>query len=142
MIYKGWVKRENVALAKNKKEVFDYVNSDKFLMKKKGYVFMPMAERIEILQNIVGINEVFPCIDIDNSVCKSLIVTQPHIFAKGGDKTRDNIPEVKVCEENRIKMVFGVGGTNKPQSSSWLIEKFILKLKKDKELRKKYGMHG
>jgi len=32
MIYKGWVKRENIAMAKNKKEVFDYANSDKFLM--------------------------------------------------------------------------------------------------------------
>lgn len=136
----------HIRYIKEARKLGDYLvvilNSDKFLLRKKGYVFMPIEERIEILQNIIGVDEVFPCIDIDDSVCKSLTVIRPDIFAKGGDRTKDNIPEVKVCEENGIKMIFGVGGIDKPQSSSWLIERFVLKLKKHKELRKKYGLHG
>ncbi len=45
---------------------------------------------------------------------------KPDIFAKGGDRTIDNIPEKEICEKFGIKMVFGVGG-EKVQSSSWLI---------------------
>ena len=58
----------------------------------------------------------------DLTVCKSLELVKPDIFAKGGDRTLGNIPEVPVCEKLGIKMVFGVGG-GKIQSSSWLIKK-------------------
>lgn len=104
-------------------ELIVILNSDKFLRDKKKYVFMPFEERMEILNNIKGVSSVFPCIDLDNTVCKTLQVLQPNIFAKGGDRTLDNIPEVEVCRINDIKMIFGVGGQEKIQSSSWLVNK-------------------
>jgi D-beta-D-heptose 7-phosphate kinase/D-beta-D-heptose 1-phosphate adenosyltransferase len=98
------------------------LNSDNFLIKKKGFVFMPYKERKEILENIKYVDEVFDCVDIDQSVCKSLAQLKPDIFAKGGDKTISNILEGKVCEDLGIKIVFGVGG-EKIQSSGWLVNK-------------------
>lgn len=117
------------------------LNSDDFLIKKKGYVFMDYNEREEILKSIKGVDVVFKCIDLDNSVCKTLQVIRPDIFAKGGDRTPGNIPEYKVCKENNIKIEFGIGGSDKPQSSSWLVEKaarrlFNLKEKKNHGMRK------
>ena len=112
------------------------LNSDDFLIKKKGYVFMEFNERVEMLMSIKGVDEVFKCIDLDQSVCKTLQVIRPDIFAKGGDRNLSNIPEAKVCKELGIKMVFGVGGSDKPQSSSWLVEKAARHFVKDIKLRR------
>lgn len=97
------------------------VNRDDFLLKKKGYVFMPLDERIEVIKSIKGVDEVFVCIDNDQTVCKSLRLLKPDIFAKGGDRTLDNIPEKKICEELDIEMKFMIGG-GKIQSSSDLVK--------------------
>ena len=99
------------------------LNSDDFLKIKKGYVFMPFRERKRILKSVRYVDRVVAAIDEDQSVCETLRKIKPDIFAKGGDRTLDNIPERQVCEELNIKMVFGVGGTEKKQSSSWLINK-------------------
>uniref|UniRef100_A0A7C3SR27 Cytidyltransferase n=1 Tax=Dictyoglomus turgidum TaxID=513050 RepID=A0A7C3SR27_9BACT len=107
------------------------LNSDRFLMKKKGYVFMPFKERKEILESIKWVDKVIPAIDKDQTVCKTLAKLKPDIFAKGGDRTLENIPEKEVCEKLGIKMVFGVGG-GKIQSSSWLLNKFLKKQWKKK----------
>ncbi len=92
------------------------VNTDEFLLKKKNYIFMPFQERVEILNGIIYINKVLPCIDKDNTVCRSLDRLRPDIFAKGGDRTEDNIPEKDICNKLGIKVVYGVGGSDKPQS--------------------------
>lgn len=107
------------------------LNTDDFLKKKKGYVFMPFEERKEVVENIRYVEEVVECIDKDQTVCKTLEFLKPHIFAKGGDRTLDNIPEREICEKLSIKMVFGVGG-EKIQSSSWLINKRV-----DEEMKSK-----
>lgn len=60
--------------------------------------------------------------DGDMSVCRELAELKPDIFANGGDRNHDNIPEVAVCREIGCRMVFSVGG-GKVQSSSWLIGK-------------------
>jgi D-beta-D-heptose 7-phosphate kinase/D-beta-D-heptose 1-phosphate adenosyltransferase len=112
------------------------LNSDDFLIKKKGYVFMDYEERKEMLLSIRGVDEVFKCIDLDSSVCKTLTVLMPDIFAKGGDRVLQNIPEAKICKELGIKMVFGVGGSDKPSSSSWLVEKAARHFVKNIELRR------
>lgn len=98
------------------------LNSDKFLTEKKGYAFMPFDERKEIIESLECVDEVFDCIDEDQTVCKSLESLKPDIFAKGGDRTLDNIPEADVCRKNNIEMIFTVGG-GKVQSSSWLVDK-------------------
>jgi len=116
------------------------LNGDAFLKNKKGYIFMPVEERKEVIAAIRGVDYVFECVDKDNTVCESLKILKPNIFAKGGDKTIENIPEVRVCEELNIKMVFGVGGSDKPQSSSWMVEKFIRTIKENNELRTKFKL--
>ena len=98
------------------------LNKDSFLKKKKGYVFMPQKERFEIVRAIRCVDKVVVAIDKDQTVCKTLEVLKPNIFANGGDRKRKNIPEVKVCKELKIKMVFNVGGS-KVQSSSELVKK-------------------
>lgn len=96
------------------------LNNDAFLMRKKGFVFMPLEERKELLENIKGVDSVFVAIDEDDSVCKSLEKIKPDIFANGGDrKAANEIREADVCRKLGIEMVFNVGG-GKVQSSSWL----------------------
>ena len=98
------------------------VNTDEFLIRKKGRAFMPLVERLEIVRSIKGVEEAIACIDDDQTVCRTLELIKPHIFAKGGDRTLENIPEREVCERLGIKMLFGVGG-GKIQSSSELINR-------------------
>tara|TARA_B100000900_G_scaffold415592_1_gene446132 strand:- start:6304 stop:6723 length:420 start_codon:yes stop_codon:yes gene_type:complete len=98
-------------------------NSDDWLLRKKGYIFMNWRERAEILQNIKGVVAVYEAKDEDDSVCASLNALKPDIFANGGDRKEGNIPEYRLCEDLGIEMKFGIGGTDKPQSSSWLVEK-------------------
>jgi D-beta-D-heptose 7-phosphate kinase/D-beta-D-heptose 1-phosphate adenosyltransferase len=99
------------------------LNSDEWLRKKRGYLFMPYEERKEILESIRYVDEVVPCIDEDNTVTKTMEKLRPDIFAKGGDRTPDNMPktEIQTCEKLGIKIVYGVGG-EKIQSSSWLLD--------------------
>lgn len=96
-------------------------NSDEWLERKKGYVFMPYEERQEILYAIKGVVDVVEAKDEDNTVCESLKIIKPHIFANGGDRGDRNTPEMEVCKKLGIQMVWGMGGNDKPQSSSWLI---------------------
>lgn len=103
------------------------LNNDNWLRKKKGYVFMPQYERKEIIKAIAEVDDVVvtahPKNSTDKSVCKELRKIKPHIFANGGDRMKDNVPEVAVCRAIGCKMVFRVG--KKIQSSSWLLKEFI-----------------
>jgi len=100
------------------------LNSDEWLTRKRGYVFMPYEERKEVLESIRYVDEVVSCIDKDNTVTLSLERLKPDIFAKGGDRTPDNMPktEIETCRKLGIKIVYGVGG-RKMQSSSWLLDR-------------------
>jgi len=107
------------------KELGDYLmvilNRDDWLIEKKGYKVMSYEDREEIILAIRYVDEVVPQIDVDDTVCYSLEVYKPDIFAKGGDRTQENIPELTTCIENGIELAFDVGG-GKAQSSSNLIE--------------------
>ena len=97
------------------------LNSDAFLIRKKGKAFMPFLERKKILESLKFVDEVVECIDEDQSVSKTLEQLHPDIFAKGGDRTAENIPEREICDALGITIVSGLG--EKIQSSSALIEK-------------------
>jgi len=103
------------------------INNDHWLMKKKGFVFMPQEERKEIVEALGMVDKVIftgHSKDTDDmSVCADLKKLRPHIFANGGDRTKKNIPEISVCNEIDCKMIFSVGKGGKIQSSSWLVEK-------------------
>ncbi len=96
------------------------VNGDSFLMRKKGFVFMPALERAEIIKSIVGVKEVFIFDSDTDDVCSALAIVKADVFAKGGDRTGpENIAEWKWCQENGVQIVVDIGG-GKVQSSQWL----------------------
>jgi cytidyltransferase-like protein len=96
------------------------VNSDDWLMRKKGYIFMPYEERCEILEGFTATSSTTYVDDSDNTVCEALRRIKPDYFANGGDRKTNNTPEMDVCEELEIEMLWGVGG-GKIQSSSTLV---------------------
>jgi len=105
-------------------ELVVILNNDNWLMSKKGFVFMPEAERKEILESIRGVARVvltkhMPD-DQDRSVCEALREIHPDVFANGGDRFADNIPEAILAKELGIDLVFEIGRGGKVQSSSWL----------------------
>ena len=104
-------------------DVLVIINSDDWLMRKKGYVFMPWKERAEIMGNIKGVRIVTQVDDSDGTVCAALRRHKPDVFANGGDRKTQNTPEMNVCEELGIQMMWAIGGNDKPQSSSWLVNK-------------------
>lgn len=110
-------------------ELVVILNNDHWLTDKKGAPFMPEHERKEIIEAIKGVDRVVLTDhtpgDPDRSVCRALRALQPDVFANGGDRKPDDVPvpEVGVCEELGIEMVYNVGHGGKVQSSSWLIKK-------------------
>ena len=101
------------------------INNDEQVFNKKGLIVMNEEHRKEILENIKGVDEVVISIDTDSSVCKTLEMIKPDIFANGGDRFEDNIPEVKTCKDNNIKMIFNVGEGGKLDSSTRLLESYL-----------------
>ena len=101
-------------------DVIVVLNSDEWLLRKKGYIFMPFEQRAEIASSIRGVTKVVAVDDTDGTVCEALRTHKPTFFANGGDRTTENTPEMDVCKELNIYMVWGVGG-GKIQSSSDLV---------------------
>lgn len=103
------------------------INSDEWLARKKGQAFMPWQERLCILNNLSSVDEVYTFDDEDNTACHLLQQVRAHypdsriIFANGGDRTKENIPEMSVPG---VEFVFGVGGENKANSSSWILQEW------------------
>lgn len=104
------------------------VNSDDWLIRKKGAAFMPLWERCLIIQNLKMVDTVITFNDNDgsanNAIWKVSQIFPQHlhlIFANGGDRTKDNIPEM-IWED--VEFVFGVGGFEKTNSSSIILEKW------------------
>ena len=103
------------------------LNSDEWLERKKGKAFMPWNERLCIVNNLQMVDEVFTFMDDDDSAINFIKQVKAHypndkiIFANGGDRTSENIPEMAV---EGVEFVFGVGGENKANSSSWILEEW------------------
>lgn len=98
-----------------------YLNSDAWLMRKKGYVFQDIKERYEILSALRHVNLVIPAEDDDGTVCETLKKFKPAFFGNGGDRGSENTPELTLCLDLGIKPIFGLGG-EKIQSSSDLVK--------------------
>ena len=101
------------------------LNSDEWLERKKGRAFMPWNERLCIINNLAMVDEVYTFDDSDGSAVQFIHQVRAHypdaelIFANGGDRTQDNIPEMSV---EGVEFAFGVGGEDKKNSSSWILE--------------------
>jgi cytidyltransferase-like protein len=94
------------------------INSDKWLVRKKGRSFMPFHERMTIVKNLKDVDFVIEFNDDDSSakhaikLCRQTWPDYKIVFANGGDRTKENIPEMDTDVDN-IEFVFGVGGENK-----------------------------
>jgi D-beta-D-heptose 7-phosphate kinase/D-beta-D-heptose 1-phosphate adenosyltransferase len=105
------------------------INSDAWLARKKGQSFMPWAERFSIVKSLRDVDYAIEFNDDDNSAKDAIVQVRkmwPNakiIFANGGDRTDKNIPEMDLVDDN-LEFVFGVGGTNKANSSSWILEEW------------------
>ena len=101
------------------------VNNDLQQKKKKGKVILPQQDRLRIVKALSIVDEACVAIDDDSSVKKTIesiaLKNQQFnlIFANGGDRNQpSDIPEVDVCKEHEIQLIFGVGGSTKRDSST------------------------
>jgi D-beta-D-heptose 7-phosphate kinase/D-beta-D-heptose 1-phosphate adenosyltransferase len=127
-IHIGHVRMFNEAKALGDKLIV-IINNDAWLRTKKGQEFMSAEERKEIIEAFEAVDDVVVTShgenDPDRSVCRELASIRPHIFANGGDRKPDGdpVPEVILCEELGIEMLYNIGVGGKVQSSSWLIKR-------------------
>tara|TARA_B100001029_G_scaffold62518_1_gene50616 strand:+ start:136 stop:540 length:405 start_codon:yes stop_codon:yes gene_type:complete len=92
------------------------VNNDFQSKLKKGKSFMNESDRLEIVKSIIWVDDAIISVDKDGSVCKSIELVKPDIFANGGDRKNKEIPESKICNKLGIKIIDGIG--KKIRSSS------------------------
>jgi len=92
-------------------DVIVIANSDKWLYKEKGFVFMSFDQRKEILSALKGVIIVDAVEDDDGTVCEAIYRHKPNYFANGGRRMPSNTPEVWTCNELGVEMLWGIGGT-------------------------------
>ena len=106
------------------------VNSDDWLTRKKGRPFMPFKERCAIIKELEVVDKVIGFDDSDDSACQAIFHTMSTntgtiIFANGGDRTDLTTPESKIYGDHpQVHFKFGVGGENKANSSSWILDEW------------------
>ena len=104
------------------------LNNDHWFRVKGRHVFMPAQERKEIIEALACVDKVIISAHHKNtkdiSVCDEIKKIKPDIFANGGDRFADNIPEFKLCNDMGIRMVFNVGKGGKVRSSSELLKEY------------------
>ena len=111
-------------------DVIVLLNSDEWLRNKKGKEFLSFDERKIIMQNIKGVINVIEFDDSDKTCidgikkAKSLYKNNIIKFANGGDRNNETTPEKEFCDKNDIETLFGIGGNDKSNSSSWILKKW------------------
>lgn len=108
------------------------VNSDEWLIRKKSQAFMQQKDRAAVVANLKMVDECWSLKNEDDhdDSCKKFLETMLSIypndeivFANGGDRTKENIPEMEI-DNPRLSFVFGVGGNKKANSSSWILNRW------------------
>lgn len=105
------------------------LNSDDWLTRKKGRPFMPFCERKEIIRSLKIVDGIVEFQDDDNTsihAIQKVRLNYPSdtiIFANGGDRTAENIPEMTIKDDN-VTFAFGIGGEDKKNSSSWILKEW------------------
>ena len=105
------------------------LNSDEWLTRKKGKPFMPIQERLAVIRELRMVDSAVAFNDDNDSsidlIKKALVLFDDVLFANGGDRTQDNIPEIYEFDKDpRVQFAFGVGGSHKQNSSSWILKKW------------------
>ena len=105
-------------------DVIVIANTDSWLHRKKGFVFMEWERRAEILNAIKGVVLVDSVDDSDGTVCEAITRLKPTYFANGGDRGMKNTPEIDLCEQLGVELLWGIGGDYKADASSDLVDRF------------------
>ncbi len=119
--------------AKKSDGVIVLVNSDDWLVRKKGKGFQNFTTRSSICSALKGVVDVIAFDDLDNSASDGIKRAREKypdaklVFANGGDRGSGNIREDDICKELDVSLEFGVGGDFKANSSSWILEKWYEK---------------
>jgi len=108
-------------------ELYVGINSDEWLVRKKRKAFLTWDERAAIISELKPVTGVLSFDDSDNTAINAIIkalsinLNNHVIFANGGDRGKDNIPEM-AFESDRVSFAFGIGGDDKKNSSSWILK--------------------
>jgi len=113
-------------------EVVVLLNSDDWLVQKKGKEFLPYNERKKIMNALKNVIDVIAFDDSDKTCIDGIrkgIRKYPNRkikFANGGDRKNDTTPapETIYCQKNKVEVLWGIGGNNKANSSSWILQKW------------------
>ena len=123
-------------------ELWVAINSDKWLTRKKGQAFMSFVERKAIIENLEMVNEVISFDDKDDTATQAIKQVREKnpktkiVFANGGDRKKENIPEENENDDDGVEFVFGVGGEHKMNSSSTILENW-----KQPKVQRKWGWY-
>lgn len=127
------------------------LNSDEWLLRKKGFRFLPWVQRAELIADLRYVHDVVAVDDSDDTVCDALRKVKPKYFANGGDRRVDSTPEVALCQELGIDLLWNIGG-DKVESSSEISRRaqvqrvwghyFTLEEQKDFKVKKLVVMPG
>ena len=103
------------------------LNSDEWLTRKKGKPFMPLYDRLSIVKSLKMVDNVLEFNDnndtANDAIAQCLEIYDKVIFANGGDRHNENVPEYKFYkDDDRVVFRWGVGGVGKKQSSSWILQ--------------------
>tara|TARA_B100001250_G_C19786434_1_gene784409 strand:+ start:680 stop:1150 length:471 start_codon:yes stop_codon:yes gene_type:complete len=132
----------HIALFERARDLTNYlvvgVNTEEWLTRKKGQYFMSWKERVEIIRHLDMVDAVITVEDTsdeDGSAClaieRCLEIANSVVFANGGDRTSGNIPELERFKDDpRVEFEFGIGGTDKLNSSSWLLHNYFERQRK------------
>lgn len=128
-IHEGHIAMIKAAAAKSDGVIL-LLNSDEWLRRKKGKNFMSFKTRSAICEMLKHVIDVMAFDDSDNSASDGIRKVRAKypdaelVFANGGDRTKDNIPETQTAQQCKVRLEFGVGGENKANSSSWILKEW------------------
>jgi D-beta-D-heptose 7-phosphate kinase/D-beta-D-heptose 1-phosphate adenosyltransferase len=129
----------HISYFKRAKDLSNYLivglNGDPWLKRKKGQYFQSWTERADIIRHLDMVDAVISWEDADDSACgaikKCLDIAQTVVFCNGGDREKTNTPEVDKYGENpRVQFKFGIGGSDKMNSSSWILHGYFERQRK------------
>ncbi len=129
----------HISYFKRAKDLSNYlvvgINTEEWLTRKKGQYFQSWKERAEIIRHLDMVDAVISWNDEDDSACgaiaKCLEIAQTVVFANGGDRGKDNTPEIdKYDNHPNVQFAWGVGGDDKMNSSSWILHGYFERQKK------------
>ena len=112
------------------------INTEEWLTNKKGQYFQSWVERAEIIRHLRMVDAVITVPDDDQgsacgAIAKCLEIADTVVFCNGGDRGYSNTPEIMGFANNEnVIFEYGVGGTDKLNSSSWILHNYFNRQRK------------